>query len=109
MTFTARSSAAREGAAPASNPAAAAKRKLRRSSMFSAYRGFTVSSAFNRRPSRFNNVEHRPAFIEHFGRYLFPNGARRVNGDIVPDDALFVVLPHRMRKEPVLVPELDGA
>jgi len=47
--------------------------------------------------------------IKRLRRIVFPFGAGRVNRNIVPNDARAIVLTHRRRNQPALIPELGSA
>jgi hypothetical protein len=52
---------------------------------------------------------HRPATMQRMGRMVAPQYSGLVHGDVVPNDALSIVLTHRARNQPTSIPELSGA
>ena len=57
----------------------------------------------------FNYLDHGSALIERLWWPLVPDSSGRVYGDVVPHDAVPVVLAEFMRNQPLAIPELGGA
>ena len=59
-------------------------------------------------PQGFDDLDNRASFKQRL-RSLMPERMYRIDGDIVPDDGILVVLAEDVGNQTPAVPKLDGA